>query len=140
MQRVAYSPWLEYNAATFETTGVADIVQAMILTEDQSFLDLLRVIGRVYRTLDILQTDKLRINDRGSLVTPDVTLQRDHIAADAGVTYTRQEETSVPRELELLTIDPGRRLCVHAVEGIASAHAGPGDGIGSAGTRSRCRW
>ena len=106
LQRVAYSPWLEYDVSTFETTGVADIVQAMILTEDQSFLDLLRVIGRVYRTFDILQTDKLRINDRGSMVTPDVTLERDHIAVDAGVKYTRQEETSVPRELELLTIDP----------------------------------
>ena len=58
----------------------------MILTEDQTFLDLLRVMGRVYRTIDILQTDKLRINDRGSLVSPDVTLERDHISADAGVT------------------------------------------------------
>ncbi len=106
LQRVAYSPWLEYTAATFEATNVGDIVQAMILTEDQTFLDLLRVMGRVYRTIDILQTDKLRINDRGSLVTPDVTFERDHITADAGVQYTRVEETSVPRELELLTIDP----------------------------------
>lgn len=106
IERVAYSPWLEYDASTFDTSGVADIVQAMILTEDQTFLNLLQVIARVYRTFDILQTDKLRISDRGSVVTPDVTLQRDHISADAGVEYSRQEETSVPRELELLTIDP----------------------------------
>src|SRR5580765_609104 len=106
LQRVAYSPWLEYDTDTFEATGVADIVQAMILTEDQTFLDLLRVMGRVYRTLDILQTDKLRVNDRGSLVTPDVTLERDHITAETGVAYSRMEEVSVPRELELIAIDP----------------------------------
>jgi hypothetical protein len=106
LESIAYSPWLEYSSAEFETAGVADIVQAMILTEDQSFLELLRITARVYRTLDILQTDKLRVNDRGSTVTPDVTLHRDHISADGGVQYSRQEEASVPRELELTTIDP----------------------------------
>ena len=55
----------------------------MILTEDQTFLDLLQITARVYRTLDILQTDMLRVNDRGSTVTPDVMLHRDHISADA---------------------------------------------------------
>ena len=106
LQRVAYSPWLEYTTATFEATGIGDIVQAMILTEDQTFLDLLRVIGRVYRTFDILQTDKLRINDRGSLVSPDVTLSRNHISAACGRELYPPGGTSVPRELELLTIDP----------------------------------
>jgi Concanavalin A-like lectin/glucanases superfamily/Putative phage tail protein len=106
LQRVAYSPWIEYDVSTFETSGVADIVQAMILTEDQTFLDLLRNIGRVYRTFDILQTDKLRINDRGAVVMPDVTLERDHISAESGVAYTRLEESSVPRELELIAVDP----------------------------------
>ena len=42
----------------------------MILTEDQSFLDLLQVTARIYRTLDILQTDMLRVNDRGSTSRP----------------------------------------------------------------------
>ena len=106
LERFAYSPWLEYDSSEFETIGVADIVQAMILTEDQSFLELLRVTAQVYRTLDILQTDKLRVSDRGSVVTPDVVLHRDHISADSGVQYVRQEEASVPRELELTTIDP----------------------------------
>jgi len=106
LERFAYSPWLEYDSSDFETTGVGDIVQAMILTEDRSFLDLLRTTASVYRTLDILQTDKLRVRDRGSTVTPDVTLHRDHISADSGVQYLRQEEASVPRELELTTIDP----------------------------------
>jgi Concanavalin A-like lectin/glucanases superfamily/Putative phage tail protein len=106
LERVAYSPWLEYDSGTFETNGIGDIVQGMILTEDQSFLDLLRTTGRVYRTLDILQTDKLRINDRGSIVVPDLTLHRDHISADGGVGYSRQEPSDVARELELLTIDP----------------------------------
>jgi hypothetical protein len=85
LERFAYSPWLEYDSSDFETAGVADIVQAMILTEDQTFLELLRVTARVYRTLDILQTDKLRVSDRGATVSPDVVLHRDHISADSGV-------------------------------------------------------
>ena len=106
IERVAYSPFLEYTSGTFETSGIQDIVQAMILSEDQSFISMLQNVSRVYRTLDIIQTDKLRVNDRGSTVTPDITLDRDRIVAEAGVTYTRQEESSVPRELELITIDP----------------------------------
>ena len=63
----------------------------MILTEDQSFLDLLRVTARVYRTLDILQTDKLRINDRGSIVTPDViAASRQHLRRCRRAIYSRR--------------------------------------------------
>jgi len=105
LELVAYSLWLEYDSSTFETEGVQDIVQAMILTEDQSFLNLLQVVSRIYRTLDILQTDKLRVNDRGATVTPDLALHRDHLV-ETGINYYRQEESTVARELELMTIDP----------------------------------
>jgi len=38
-------------------------------------------------------------------VTPDLALHRDHLI-ESGVNYYRQEESTVARELELMTIDP----------------------------------
>ena len=106
LERIAHSPWLEYTSSTFETVGVTDIVDALILSDSNSFMDLLRNDARVYRSHKILQTDILRVVDRGATVTPDITFNRDRIVAK-GVQYSRQEQNSVPRELELITIDPG---------------------------------
>jgi hypothetical protein len=105
LERVAYSPWLEYTSSDFDTTGTSDIVQGMILTEDQSFVTLLQNTSRLYRTLDIVQRDRLYVIDRGATVAPDLTLTRDHIVEDS-VQYMRAEESAVPRELEIITIDP----------------------------------
>jgi hypothetical protein len=52
----------------------------------------------------VLQTDKLRIVDRGANVTPDLVI--DQSALTQQVVFGRAEPTSVPRVLELSTIDP----------------------------------
>lgn len=105
LERVALSPFVEFTSDTFEITGVTDIVGGMILTEDQTFLNMLRVITRFYRSIDIVQTDKLRLKDRGASITPDVVLSRDHVAG-SGITYSKQEEASISRIFEVLAIDP----------------------------------
>jgi hypothetical protein len=106
LERVAYSPWLEYTSDTFETVDLTELVGGVILTENISFLDLLRNVTRVYRTADIVQTDKLRLVDRGSNVTPDFVVGRDDVASDQSVQYTRQQPSSVNREIDLNAIDP----------------------------------
>lgn len=107
LERLAYSPWIGFTSSDFETDGITDVVDAMIVAEDTSFLDLVRNLNRVYRSWDILQTDKLRVVDRGSNVTPDIVFDRSRIIADGpSVTFIRQEQESLPRELELITPDP----------------------------------
>lgn len=108
LERLAYSPWVGYTANEFETDGITDIADAMIVAEDTSFLELVQNLNRIYRSWDILQTDKLRVVDRGSNVTPDIVFDRTRIVADGpSVTFARQQQESLPRELELITPDPG---------------------------------
>lgn len=104
LERLAYSPWVSLTPDTFETSGVTDIVQALLLAEDRSFLDLVREIKSVYRSLDILQADKLRVVDRGANVIPDITLDRTRVVGP--ISFSRAAAVSIPREAELTTIDP----------------------------------
>lgn len=105
LERLAYSPWVGLSTSNFETSGITDLVQAAILAEDQSFIDMLSNFNRVYRTWSITQTDKLRVSDRGANVTPDIVLDRTGVARGP-VIFQRQEPASVAREIELITIDP----------------------------------
>ncbi len=103
-ERLAASPWV--NFADFETTGITDglVDGGLIIVQDTEFLSLIQQFGRFYRSWDILQTDKLRIVDRGNTVTADITLDKSSLVGQ--VTLARAEPNSIPRELELKTIDP----------------------------------
>lgn len=105
-ERLAYSPWVGYTSAQFETSGINDglVDGGLIISSDIDFLSLIQNFGRFYRTWDILQTDKLRIVDRGSVVTADIGLNRGRLIGD--VVIQRSEASTVPRVLELATIDP----------------------------------
>lgn len=110
--RIAMSPWTNYSSSTFEAVHVVDIVGGILLADDYSFVQLLKYISRIYRNLDILQSDKLRIKDHGAHVTPDIRLDLNRIiSSDSPVQFQRQEPSATPRELELVTIDPDADYC-----------------------------
>lgn len=102
--RLAWSPWVNYTSAQFETIGVTDACHGMIFAADADFLSTIQQFGRFYQNWDILQTDKLRIVDRGAQVTADINLNRSRMSDQ--VVLSRAARDSVPRELELSTIDP----------------------------------
>jgi hypothetical protein len=102
--RLAVSPWVGYTSAQFETVGITDASGGMIFAADAEFLATIQQFGRFYLNWDILQTDKLRIVDRGAQVTADINLNRSRMSGQ--VMLSRAARDSVPRELELTTIDP----------------------------------
>jgi hypothetical protein len=104
-QRLAASPFVDF--AGFETVGVTDTLVdgGLIFAQDAEFLGTIQQFGRIFRNWDILQTDKLRIVDRGSNVTPDITL--DGTRLTGSVSVNRQGQDTVKKDLELSTIDPG---------------------------------
>lgn len=106
-ERLAYSPYVGLTADQFETVGITDGVAdgGLIIVDQTEFLSLIQQFGRFYPKWSILQTDKLRIVDRGADVTPDIIL--DNSMLTDKVTINRQEQNSVPSVLELSTIDPG---------------------------------
>ncbi|MET0720450.1 MAG: LamG domain-containing protein [Tardiphaga sp.] len=106
-ERLAYSPWVGYTSGQFETVGITDglVYGGLIIAQDSEFLATIQQFGRFYRNWDILQTDKLRIVDRGATVTADLILDKTRLMNQ--IAFTRVEPNSVPRELELSTIDPG---------------------------------
>ncbi len=105
-ERLAYGPYVGYTSAEFETVGITDGVAdgGFIIAQDMDFLTLIQQFGRFYPTWDILQTDKLRIVDRGSNVTPDIVLNRQTLMGDLVV--SRRGADTVKKDLELSTIDP----------------------------------
>ncbi len=105
-ERLAYSPWVGYTSDQFETVDITDglVSGGLIIAQPAEFLATIQQFGRFYQNWDIIQTDKLRIVDRGSTVTPDVTLDTSTLAGS--ISLTRVEPNSVPRGLELSTIDP----------------------------------
>lgn len=105
-ERLAYSPYVGFTSDEFETVGITDGVAdgGFIITEDIDFLSLIQKFGRYYPTWDILQTDKLRIVDRGSDVNPDITLDGTRLMEK--ITVNRQGQDAVKKDLELSTIDP----------------------------------
>jgi hypothetical protein len=105
-ERLAYSPWVGYTSAQFDTSGITDVLigGGLIIAQDAEFLSTIQQFGRFYQSWDILQTDKLRIVDRGAAVTADINLDRTRLTDK--VMISRAATTSVPRVLELSTIDP----------------------------------
>lgn len=106
-ERLAYSPWVGFTSAEFETSGVTDglVSGGLIITQDSEFLSLIQQFGRFYPSWDILQTDKLRIVDRGDNITPDISLDKTRLMGQ--VVFARAEPNSIPRKLILSTPDPG---------------------------------
>lgn len=102
--RLAASPWVNFPA--FETIGITDGLPdgGLIITQDSQFLQLIQQAARFYPNWDILQTDKLRIVDRGSTVTADIALDATRLTG--AVTVTRQGQDTIAKDLELSTIDP----------------------------------
>ncbi len=105
-ERLAYGPYVGLTSAQFETVDITDgsADGGFIITQDAEFLGLIQQYGRFYRNWDILQTDKLRIVDRGADTTPDIVLDKSNLMGQ--VTIARAEPDSIPRELILQTIDP----------------------------------
>lgn len=108
LERVAYSPWAGYTSSTFEAVDISDVVEALLIDQNYSMVDLVSVISRAaYVNLDLLQNDMLRVRDHGALVTPDITLTLNEVlAGDPPIAFVRKEASNEPRERELITIDP----------------------------------
>jgi hypothetical protein len=105
-RRLAYSPWVGYTSSQFDTIGITDglVNGGLIIAQDAEFLATIQHFGRFYPSWDILQTDKLRIVDRGATTSADINLDKTRLMGQ--IFISRQEPNSVPRKLELSTIDP----------------------------------
>jgi hypothetical protein len=105
-ERLAYSPWVGFTSSQFETSGITDglVSGGLIFAQDTEFLQAIQTFGRFYPTWNIVQTDKLRITDRGGTISPDIVLNGTSLTGN--VVVNRQGPDTVARELELSTIDP----------------------------------
>jgi hypothetical protein len=105
-ERLAYSPYTGLTTDQFETSGITDGVPdgAFVLAQDTEFLQLAQQFQRFYPNWDILQTDKLRIVDRGSTTLADINLDTSRLTGS--IMTTRQGTDTVKKDLELSTIDP----------------------------------
>jgi Putative phage tail protein len=107
LERIAWSPWANYSSDTFQAVNVEDVVGGILLADDWTMIQLAQYISKMYRNLDLLQSDKIYIKDHGALVTPDFRFDRDRIiASDKPIQFVRQEPSATPRELEFVSIDP----------------------------------
>jgi Putative phage tail protein len=107
LERIAWSPWANYTSDTFQAVNVEDVVGGIILADDWTMIQLCQYVSRMYRNLDLLQSDKIYIKDHGALVTPDFRFDRNRIiASDKPIQFVRQEPSATPRELEFVSIDP----------------------------------
>ena len=107
LERIAKSPWAGYTSANFETTGILDIVDAILIKDNFTVVQVCQNVVGEYRKLDLLLSDKLRVKDRGSNVTPDIVFDRDSIiGGDGAISVVRGSATAQRREHELIAIDP----------------------------------
>ncbi len=105
-ERLAYGPFCGLTSDQFETVGITDGLPdgGLIIVQPTEFLDLIQQFGRFYSQWDILQTDKLRVVDRSSVLTADIQLDRTTLTGSVSV--VRQGQDTVKKDLELSTIDP----------------------------------
>ena len=105
-ERLAYSPWVGWTSSQFETSGITDglISGGLIIAQDTEFLSLIQQFARFYPRWDVLQTDKLRIVDRGATVTADIVLDKTRLMDQ--IVVSRQGRDRVRQNLELSTISP----------------------------------
>lgn len=106
LELIAHSPWAGYTSSTFEAVGITDAVDGILIKDNFTVVDLCRSVTRIYRNIDLLQSDKLRVKDRGN-VSPDFVFDRDSIIGGEGaVQISRAGATAQRRLLELIAIDP----------------------------------
>lgn len=105
-ERVAYSPWYGYTPDTFETEGITDLTDGILIKDNADIIQLCQSLTSVKTNISLLQSDKLRLRDSGANVTPAIVFDRDTLIAKGGVEIVRQDASEMPRELELLTVDP----------------------------------
>jgi len=113
LTKIAVSPWCGYTAASFESTGITDIIDAILIKDNFTIIQLCQSVTREYRNIDLLVADKVRIKDRGSTVTPNFIFDRDSIiGGESAITVTRGGATEQRREHELMAIDPDQDYTV----------------------------
>jgi hypothetical protein len=107
LERVALSPWAGYSSSTFEAVGITDVVDAILIKDNFTVVQLCQSVTREYRNIDLLVSDKTRVKDRGSSVAPSFVFNRNTIISDdEAVVVSRTGATEQKREHELLAIDP----------------------------------
>lgn len=107
LERVAYSPWANYTSSSFEAAGVTDVVDAILIKGDFTVIQLCQNVVGEYRNLDLVMSDKVRVQGRGSNVEPDFIFDRNSIiGGDQAITVVRGSATRERREHELIAIDP----------------------------------
>ena len=90
-----------------KAVGITDVVDAILIKDNFTIIDLCRSVTGEYRNLDLLVSDKVRIKDRGSNVTPNFIFDRDSIiGGDEPISVMRAGATAQRREHELVAIDP----------------------------------
>jgi len=113
LEQIAHSPWCGYSPNSFEAVGITDVVDAILLKDNFSIIQLCQSVTREYRNIDLLVTDKIRIKDRGSTVAPSFLFNRDSIiSGDDAISISRSGATEQKREHELLAIDPDQDYTV----------------------------
>lgn len=126
LEAIAYSPYVNLAAdgyfyghrdrADFITEGISERVDAVIVAENISFLELLVRFARLH-LWDIVQRDKLMAIERGS-VDPDIDLDLSDILSsgdDAPIVIERAAMSDSPRELEYSWIDISRDYEINSV-------------------------
>jgi Putative phage tail protein len=116
MEQIAASPYVNLSATDFATTGVSERVDAVIVAEKISFLELINRYARLF-LWDIVQTDKLKIIERGT-VAPDLSLDLTNILSGENsppIVIQRQQQPDVAKELDYSWIDPDRDYEINTV-------------------------
>lgn len=107
LERIAMSPWAAMTPDEFEAVNVTDVVDAILIKDNFTVIELCQSITGEYRNLDLLVSDKVRIKDRGANVNADFIFDRDTIiGGDDALSVVRANATSQRREHELFAIDP----------------------------------
>lgn len=107
LERLAYSPWAGYTSSTFETVGITDVVPGILIKENFTVIQVCQQVTRDYRNIDLLQSDMLRMKDRGAVLSPDFIFDRDSVLADdIPIMVSRTGATTQRRERELFSVDP----------------------------------
>jgi hypothetical protein len=109
LERIAFSPWAGYTSETFEAVGITDVVDAILIKDNFTVVQLCQSVTREYRNIDLLVSDKTRVKDRGSSVAPGFVFDRNTIISDdEAVVIGRSGATEQRREHELIAIDPAQ--------------------------------
>jgi len=107
LERIAFSPWAGYTPDRFEAVNITDIVDAILIKDNFTIIELCQSVTREYRNIDLVLSDKLYVKDRGSNVSPNFIFNRNAIISDEeAVVVSRAAATEQRREHELIAIDP----------------------------------